>query len=92
MEAMAAGSVVIGADAGGIPDVVQHGVNGFLFDPKDGEDLPRTARRVLAEPALCQVIRSKAREQSEQWSWEAATLQLVRFYEEASNMPRLEKS
>jgi glycosyltransferase involved in cell wall biosynthesis len=91
MEAMAAGSIVIGANAGGIPDIVRHEVNGFLFDPDCDSDLAGVAQRVLSEPELCRSMRQKAREQSEQWSWPVSTCQLLRLYQEAIQMPRLEK-
>jgi glycosyltransferase involved in cell wall biosynthesis len=91
MEAMAAGSIVIGANAGGIPDVVQHEVNGFLFDPNQDGDLAQVARRVVAEPAFCEVLRARARRHSEAWSWAASTQQLLQFYDAAIREPRFEK-
>jgi glycosyltransferase involved in cell wall biosynthesis len=92
MEAMAAGSLVIGANAGGIPDIVKHEVNGFLFDPSQEQDLAHVAQRVINEPVLCKNLRSKAREQAEGWSWLVSTRQLLQFYYEATQMPPFEKS
>lgn len=92
MEAMAAGSLVIGANAGGIPDIVQHEVNGFLFDPGQDHDLTRIASQIIQDPALSQRIRAKARLQAEQWSWAVATEKLVGFYDHALHLPRYEKS
>ena len=89
---MAAGSVVIGANAGGIPDVVTHEINGFLFDPDQRGALVHAAQRIVSEPAMCHAIRANARQQAEEWSWAAATKQLVHFYETAMAMPRFEKS
>jgi glycosyltransferase involved in cell wall biosynthesis len=91
MEAMASGSVVIGANAGGIPDVIEHEVNGFLYDPIDEAELVAAVRRIAKEPELCQTIRRNARRQAENWSWAAATEQLLSFYEEAIVMPPFPK-
>jgi glycosyltransferase involved in cell wall biosynthesis len=91
MEAMAAGSVVIGANAGGIPDIVRHEVNGFLFDPDGDGDLAKVAARAVQDRGLCAAIRQKAREQAEEWSWAVATQELVRLYEIATRMPLAEK-
>ena len=44
LEAMAAGVPVIGSDIGGIATYVEDGVNGFLFKPRDHEEL---AERIL---------------------------------------------
>jgi len=91
MEAMASGTVVIGANAGGIPDIVGHQVNGFLYNPECPGELWRAASRVLTETDLASGMRAKARQQAEEWNWTAATEQLLRFYEEAIDMPRFEK-
>lgn len=92
MEAMAAGAVVIGANAGGIPDVIEHQVNGLLYEPERHSDLTEMARTVLTESPLAEGIRIRARQQAEQWSWAAATQELLGFYEAARHMPRFEKS
>ena len=92
MEAMAAGSIVIGANAGGIPDIIRHEVNGFLFDPGNQNDLTNVAARVLAEPELCRTLRLNARQQAEHWGWAASTAQLVEFYEQAMQVPLFAKS
>ncbi len=38
IEAMAAGKPVIGANTGGIPEVVEDGITGFIFDGDDGKE------------------------------------------------------
>lgn len=38
-EAMAAGVPCVGSDAGGIPDVVDHGITGLLFTSNDADEL-----------------------------------------------------
>jgi glycosyltransferase involved in cell wall biosynthesis len=41
---MAAGARVVGTEVDGIPDILQHGENGWLCRPKDPADL---ARKIL---------------------------------------------
>ena len=41
LEAKACGKPVIGARIGGIPELVRHGLDGFLFAPGDADDLAR---------------------------------------------------
>ncbi|MBV8572550.1 MAG: glycosyltransferase family 1 protein [Acidobacteriaceae bacterium] len=88
MEAMAAGSLVIGANRGGIPDIIQNEVNGLLFDTQHANGLPEAARRVVVDPDLCQRLRAEARRQAEGWSWAEATRALRSYYRTALTMPR----
>ena len=92
MEAMASGLLVIGANAGGIPDVIRHQSNGFLFDPDLAGDLADVVRLVVTQPEVCAALRARARQQAEQWSWSESTRQLLRFYVAAIDTPRPEKS
>jgi glycosyltransferase involved in cell wall biosynthesis len=92
LEAMASGSVAIGANAGGIPDVIEHEVTGLLYDPTHEGELAAAVRCIAEQPKLSHAMRKNARRQTEDWSWATATQQLLSFYEEAMAMPRFEKS
>ncbi|MCA8977092.1 MAG: glycosyltransferase, partial [Planctomycetes bacterium] len=51
-EAMAARCPVIGSRIGGIPDFIEHGVNGMLFDPGDAAGLLACLRAYLDDREL----------------------------------------
>jgi glycosyltransferase involved in cell wall biosynthesis len=80
LEAMAAGCPVVAANAGGIPDIVTDGVNGFLFDPTDEQGAVTATQRLFADPSQRADLRSAARAEAERWGWAAATRQLKDYY------------
>lgn len=82
LEAMAAGCPVIAANAGGIPDIVTDGVNGYLFDPQDEGGAIAATQRLLSNPAERETLRHNARQEAERWGWAAATRQLQHFYQD----------
>ena len=53
LEAMAFGKPVIGANAGGVPDLIENGVNGLLVPPKDKHKLAQALGELLADPTQC---------------------------------------
>ena len=69
LEAMAFAKPLIGAAAGGIPDVVEDGENGFLVSPGDPEQLANALRRLVTNEGLCielgrrgaEIVRTKYR-------------------------------
>jgi glycosyltransferase involved in cell wall biosynthesis len=81
LEAMAAGCPVIAANAGGIPDIVTDGVNGYLFEPGDEGGAIAATQRLLANPGEREYLRENARSEAERWGWAAATRQLQGFYQ-----------
>ena len=77
---MAAGCPVVAAEAGGIPDIVTNGVNGFMFDPTDEQGAILATQKLLGMKAERELLRQNARVEAERWGWEAATRQLESFY------------
>jgi glycosyltransferase involved in cell wall biosynthesis len=80
LEAMAAGCPVVAAEAGGIPDIVTNGVNGFMFDPNHEQGAILATQKLLAMKAERELLRQNARVEAERWGWEGSTRQLERYY------------
>lgn len=81
LEAMAAGTPVVAARSGGIPDIVTDGVNGYLFDPRDEQGAITATQRLFANPQERETLRQNARLEAERWGWPAATQQLRSYYQ-----------
>jgi glycosyltransferase involved in cell wall biosynthesis len=82
LEAMASGCPVVACRAGGVPDAVQDGVTGFLYEPSDPEGLMKSVTRALSSETDLDGVRANARQDVEQRSWEGATDQLRGLYME----------
>eukprot|EP00752_Nemacystus_decipiens_P003935 g3603.t1 len=73
LESMASGVPVVGADAGGIPDLIDDGTTGYLVPAGDQEAMAAKVKKLLDDKALRQSMSKAGREETEKWSWEAAT-------------------
>ncbi len=80
LEAMAAGCPVVACRAGGVPDAVEHGVTGFLFDPNDDESFAATVKQAYNSNGRLDAIRENARQDVERHSWARATANLRQLY------------
>jgi len=86
LEAMAAGCPVVGANKGGIPDIISDGENGCLYNP-DGENdgalsLIEATKKLLGNEVERTAMRKSARSEAERWGWAAATKQLRNYYKD----------
>lgn len=52
LEAMAAKVPVIGTRVGGIPEIIDHGINGLLVEPNNPQELAKAVIQILSEPEL----------------------------------------
>jgi glycosyltransferase involved in cell wall biosynthesis len=60
-EAMASGTPVIGSSVGGIPDMIDDGITGFLVPPGDESSLAEKIHWLLANPSAAQAMGKRAR-------------------------------
>jgi glycosyltransferase involved in cell wall biosynthesis len=68
-EAMAAGlPVIVSTGAGCADDLVEHGANGFVFDPADVSDLARCMTTLAGDAALQTRMRARSREIIARWT------------------------
>jgi glycosyltransferase involved in cell wall biosynthesis len=62
LEAFAAGKPVIGARIGGIPEMIDEGVNGFLFEPGNVAELASMIERfIMLDPVILDRMGRSAR-------------------------------
>ena len=62
LEAMACHVPVVASNVGGLPEVIEHGITGFLHAPDDVDQMVESAINVLTDAPLRQQITDAARE------------------------------
>jgi glycosyltransferase involved in cell wall biosynthesis len=88
LEAMSSGCPVVAARAGGIPDLVQHGEDGILYDPDHPEQATEAVRELLADDTRRAFLARNGRKRAEQCTWAAETRKLRRAYAKAIRIHR----
>jgi glycosyltransferase involved in cell wall biosynthesis len=83
IEAYAYGVPVIGASRGGIPELVEEGRTGFLFDPERPGDLKSRMQRFIDDPAVIRGMRRACREKAKDFLPEDIVWKYLMVYEEA---------
>jgi glycosyltransferase involved in cell wall biosynthesis len=67
VEAFCRGRPVLGARAGGIPDIVRDGENGLVVEPEDAAALAAAMTRMDTEPVLRQALARGAARDRDRW-------------------------
>jgi glycosyltransferase involved in cell wall biosynthesis len=83
LEAMACGSAVVAPHAGGIPNLVAHGSNGYLFRPRDVQDAAYWMRKILTNDGIRTQIGNAARQAIEERNWEHSIGRVRQTYQQA---------
>ncbi|MFZ9331117.1 MAG: N-acetyl-alpha-D-glucosaminyl L-malate synthase BshA [Chitinophagaceae bacterium] len=67
LEAMATGTPVVATNAGGIPEIITHGKNGFLCDIGNVEQMSNFAISILENDKILEAFSMEARKQAERF-------------------------
>jgi glycosyltransferase involved in cell wall biosynthesis len=83
IEAMASGTPVVASRLGGLPEVVEHGVTGFLVEPGNVGELRTRLAEVLGDRRLAERLGRNARERVlESFTWDACAERCLAAYSE----------
>jgi glycosyltransferase involved in cell wall biosynthesis len=80
-EALASGLPIVGTNVGGIPDLVQHGLNGLLVPPGDPAAIAGAIRTLADDPARRREIARRNRRRAEATlDWDQITTRYISVY------------
>jgi len=82
LEAMAAGLPVAATAAGGVPELVEHGVTGVLVPPGDTQALADTLARLAHDPGLRRELGRAAGERAASFGLDRMAGAYARFFEQ----------
>jgi glycosyltransferase involved in cell wall biosynthesis len=88
LEAFASGLPVVSTDAGGVPYIVDDGVQGLLASVGNAAGIARQVLRLLDEPGLSDRLTTAGLRSCEMYSWSAVRDQWMRLYLEAVRQGR----
>lgn len=83
MEAMACGVPCVGFRVGGIPEMIDHHVTGYVATPADAVDLAAGIRYVLAEADYDALVKASLAKVATRYSQRAVAMRYVEVYNKA---------
>ena len=81
-EAMASGKPVVASNIGGIPDLIDDGKTGFLFEPENVDDLAKKIIMLLNDEKLREELGRAAKEKAKQYDWNNIAERTVKIYKD----------
>ncbi|MEX0677388.1 MAG: glycosyltransferase family 4 protein [Pirellulales bacterium] len=84
-EAMSAGVPIVASAVGGIPEVVEHGQSGFLFEPADGRALREHVGHLARDRNLHRQMSRRSSAQAESYRFDRTVDRYLRVYEQTLN-------
>ena len=83
LEAMACGAPVVASNVGGLPEVIEHGTSGYLFDVGDIDAMAEAGLRILGDDEHWRSLSEAGRALAEErFSSERVVPQYERYYEQ----------
>ena len=86
LEAFASGLPVVSTDAGGIPDMLEHGVCGLLVEVGDADAMAREVCRVLEDRALAERLAQAGLAEAQKYTWPRVGALWLEAYRRAADV------
>jgi glycosyltransferase involved in cell wall biosynthesis len=87
VEAMSRGKAIVASRIGGVPEIVDEGLNGLLFQPGNAGDLAEKIQHLWSQPELCRQMGLAGREKAiREYSPERHYERLMVVYQSAIQM------
>ena len=80
MEALASGTPVLASDIGGIPELIQDGVNGYLHTYNDTETLTANIRKVIEQPQTLKKMKQACLAKAQEYELSKQVREIARHY------------
>jgi glycosyltransferase involved in cell wall biosynthesis len=77
---MAAGLPIVATNAGGIPEIVTDGENGFLVEPRDSQQLAEKILLVLQNESISKRFSVNNTNKAKRYNWEEIVTSLEKVY------------
>ena len=85
MRALGAGLAILGSNVGGIPEIVQDGLNGYLCPVNDKEVFTTRLRQLINEPQRVAGMKAASRQLAARFDLETITSELEKIFYEIIN-------
>ena len=82
---MCFGLPIVASDVGGIPDIIEDGVNGLLVAPDNSENLDVALERLLNDKPLQEKMRAESLARADNYSAEAMAVSYDTLYRRLLN-------
>jgi glycosyltransferase involved in cell wall biosynthesis len=80
---MAAGLPIVATNVGGNPDIVEEGVNGYLVNAKNSEEIADRLLVLLQNDEIQEEISANNREKVEMFTWDRVAEAVEEVYQKA---------
>ncbi|MNG22936.1 D-inositol 3-phosphate glycosyltransferase [compost metagenome] len=87
LESLASGTPVIGANAGGVKNILQHGTTGYLCNPKDTDAFCGAIEDLLDADSGIEKMGRSGREYALSQDWDAIFENLLGHYKDVLQAP-----
>ena len=86
IEALAAGRPIVASNVGGVPEIIENGVNGLLVSPGDPSKLAEACQKLLRDNELCrQIVKAGSATVRQRFNIDSQIQHLSRMYEELTS-------